>query len=428
LASGYVEAKVILALQKGIDLKSLVRPNAIRFIFLCVLLDVIAIGIIVPVLPGLLLKFVAGEFGRTADLLGIFMAIWALMQFFASPIVGSLSDRFGRRPVILMSNFALGLDYLLMAFAPALWLLFVGRTISGICSATIATAYAFIADITSEDERAGSYGVLASAFGIGFVIGPAMGGILGSYDLQLPFLAAAILSFANLVYGYFVLPETLPENRRAKQVSWTLNPFKPIAIFGRSSQLFRLGALSFLIQTAYQVLPTCSVLYMTYRYQWNEQTIGLVLAAVGMTYVFIQGGIMRPAAKSYPEKRIAMFGLLMGAIGFGIYGFASTGLVFIFSIPIMELWSLAQPSIYALMTKEVSPEEQGRLQGANSSLLGLSTLFGPWVFARLFAHGVDKEIGLDLPGLPFFVASGVMLIGLIVSVGLSSKPSDTGRK
>lgn len=410
-----------ISTRKAVYLKSLPKLNALGFIFICVLLDVIAIGIIVPVLPGLILEFVGGEFEKTANLLGLFMAVWALMQFVASPIIGAVSDRFGRRPVILISNIALGLDYLLMAFAPALWVLFVGRAISGICSATIATAYAYIADVTSEDKRAGSYGILAAAFGIGFVVGPAIGGLLGSYDLRLPFLAAGLLSLANFIYGYFVLPESLPEDRRTKEILWTWNPFRPIAIFWRSRQLFRLGALSFLLQTAYQVLPACSVLYMTYRYQWTQQTIGLVLAAVGMTYIVIQGGIMRPASNRFSEKRLATFGLFMGFIGFAMYGSASTGVMFLLAIPIMELWSLAQPSIYALMTKEVSLEEQGRLQGANSSLLGLSTLFGPWLFAKLFAHGVDKDVGWDMPGLPFFVASFVMFAGLMVVLGLSNR-------
>lgn len=398
------------------------RSPAFVFIFITVLLDVISMGIAVPVLPQLILGFTRNDFARAADMLGIFISVWALMQFVAAPIIGGLSDHFGRRPVVLVSNLALALDHLLMAFAPALWVLFIGRVLSGVCSATVSTAYAYIADTVPADHRAASYAVLSTAFGLGFVIGPALGGFLGHVDLRLPFLVAAALGLTNFLYGLLVLPESLTRDRRRPFSLRTANPLASVKFLTQSGQLARLGVLSFILQTAQQVLPACAVLYMTYRYDWQGPQIGMALAGVGIAYILIQGGVMRPLSKRVPEKTLAIAGFLMGAIGFSIYGSASIGMMFLIGIPVMELWSLAQPSVYALMTKEAPDSEQGRLQGANASLLGLAGLFGPWFFAKLFAVGVDPTIGLDIPGLPFFVASLLMAVGLIVVVRLRSAP------
>ncbi|UIK01327.1 TCR/Tet family MFS transporter (plasmid) [Rhizobium leguminosarum] len=390
------------------------------FIFITVLLDVISMGIIVPVLPQLILGFTGNDFASAADMLGIFIAVWALMQFLASPVIGALSDHFGRRPVVLISNLALAIDHLIMAFAPALWVLFIGRVLSGICSATVSTAYAYIADTTSQDRRAGAYSVLSIAFGLGFVLGPVIGGFLGHFDLRLPFIAAAVLGFANFVYGALILPESLEPHLRVRFSLRSANPFVSLKLLRRTSQLSRLGILSFILHTAQQVLPACAVLYMSYRYNWDGRQIGLTLATVGGAYIVIQAGIMRPLSKRIPEKTLAAVGFLMGIAGFWTYGIASIGIIFLLAIPVMEMWSLAQPSVYALMTKEVEAEEQGRLQGANSCLLGLAGFFGPWVFAKLFAVGVNPDVGLNAPGLPFFVAAILMIVGLIVVLGLSN--------
>ena len=398
------------------------RTPALIFIFITVLLDVLSMGIVVPVLPQLILGFTGSDFAKAADMLGIFLSVWALMQFVAAPILGGLSDHFGRRPVVLVSNLALALDHMLMAFAPALWVLFVGRVLSGVCSATIPTAYAYIADTVPTEHRAGSYAVLSTAFGLGFVLGPVLGGFLGDVDLRLPFFAAAALGLANFVYGLLVLPESLTRDRRRPFSLRTANPLAAVRFLGQSNQLTRLGVLSFILQTAQQVLPACAVLYMTYRYDWQGPQIGMALAGVGSAYIIIQGGVMRPLSKLIPEKTLAIAGFVMGAVGFSIYGSASVGLMFLIGIPVMELWSLAQPSVYALMSKEVSESEQGRLQGANSSLLGLAGLLGPWFFAKLFAIGVDPTIGLSSPGLPFFVAAFLMVGGLVVVMGLNSSP------
>ena len=404
------------------------RSPAFAFIFITVLLDMLSIGIIIPVLPKLIQSFVGGEFNRAALMLGIFMSIWSLMQFIASPVMGALSDHFGRRPVILMSNFGLGLDYLIMAMAPALWVLFAGRVLAGIFSATISTAQAYIADITAPDKRAGAFGMLGAAFGLGFVLGPALGGLLGHYDLRLPFYAAAFMSFANFAYGYFILPESLPKELRAPFRLKAANPVTSLRLLGRSSQLTRLGIVGFLLQLSHHVLPACAVLYMGYRYQWEERQVGLVLAGVGISAMIVQGGLVRPVVGRIGEKNALALGLVMGALGFWIYGVAPTGGLFLAGIPVMALWGFAQPAANALMTREVEPDEQGRLQGANASLMGLSGLAGPYAFAAAFALAIDPAKALNIPGLPFYGAAILMALGVVVAMGVRSSAAEVSVK
>jgi MFS transporter, DHA1 family, tetracycline resistance protein len=394
------------------------RSPALIFIFITVLLDMLSIGIIIPVLPKLILSLMGGEFYRAAQMVGIFMSIWALMQFVFSPIMGALSDRFGRRPVILMSNLGLGLDYLIMAMAPALWVLMVGRILAGIFSATVSTAQAYIADITPPEKRAAAFGMLGAAFGLGFVLGPAVGGLLGHYDLRLPFFAASFMSLVNFVYGYFVLPESLSRQLRTPFKLKTANPVSSLRMLGRNGQLARLGLIGFLFQFSHHVLPACAVLYMGYRYGWQEREVGLVLAGVGVASMIVQGGLVRPVVKRVGEKNALAFGLLMGAIGFWIYGFAPTGLMFLIGVPVMALWGLTQPAASALMTQEVEADEQGRLQGANASLMGLSGMIAPWVFAIAFAFAINPSKGLNIAGLPFYAAAALMALGVVVASGL----------
>jgi DHA1 family tetracycline resistance protein-like MFS transporter len=383
-----------------------------------VLLDILSIGIIIPVLPKLVQTLLGGDVLRTAELFGWFISIWALMQFIFSPVMGALSDRFGRRPVVLLSNLALGLDYLIMAFAPTLWILFIGRIISGIASATIATAQAYIADITAPENRAGAFGMLGAAFGIGFVLGPALGGILGHYDLRLPFLVAGGLSLANFCYGYFILPESLaPENR--SPFRWAkANPVAAIGLLASNAQLARLGTISFLLQFAHHVLPSVAVLYMGYRYGWEERAVGLVLAFVGVCAMVVQGGLVRPVVARIGERMALLIGLVSGAVGFAIYGIAPTGTLFLVGVPVMALWGFAQPAISALMSREVGPDMQGKLQGANAGMMGLSGLVGPWAFALTFAFSIDPSKGLMIPGMPFYMAAAVMFIALVVGYGV----------
>lgn len=392
---------------------------AVIFIFITVVLDVLALGVMIPVLPKLVVTFVDGNVEAGAKVYGVFGIAWALMQFLFSPFLGSLSDRFGRRPVILISNFGLGLDYILMALAPNLAWLFVGRVISGITAATITTAGAYIADVTPPERRAGGFGLIGAAFGIGFVLGPALGGLLGAIDARLPFWAAAGLSLANGLYGLFILPESLPRAKRAA-FSWTrANPLGSLALLRSHPVLLGLSGVLFVQNLAHVVLPSTFVLYAIYRYGWDERMVGLTLAVVGVCAAIVQGGLVRLIVARFGERRALLTGLGFGALGFSVYGFAETGPVFWIGIPLMTLWGLAGPSAQGLMTQRVDPSAQGQLQGAQSSLMGIAGLFGPGLFTWTFATFIGPLAAWHLPGAPFLLAAvllfGAMAIAAVVT-------------
>src|SRR5579862_6020491 len=265
---------------------------AFVFIFVTVLLDMLALGVIVPVLPALVLQFRSGDTASGAIVYGLFATVWSVMQFVCSPVLGSLSDRFGRRKVILLSNVGLGLDYLLMAMAPSLWWLFLGRIVSGITSSSFPTATAYIADVTPPEKRAEKFGMLGVAFGVGFIVGPSVGGLLGSISLRAPFWGAAILSLANATYGFFILPESLPLERRTPFHWMRANPIGAIQLLRSRTQLFALGCAGFLSMLAHDSLPIIAVIYMQYRFGWSQLTMGLMLAAVGAMSIVVQGGLV----------------------------------------------------------------------------------------------------------------------------------------
>jgi DHA1 family tetracycline resistance protein-like MFS transporter len=393
---------------------SLRRP-ALAFIFITVLLDMLALGIVIPVLPKLVERLAAGDTARAAEVYGVFGTAWALMQFLAMPVLGVLSDRYGRRPVILLSCLGLGLDHVLMALAPNLAWLFVGRVISGITAANISTSYAYIADVTEPKDRAGAFGIVGMAFGVGFVLGPAVGGLLGGFDPRLPFWVAAGLSLSNALYGWFVLPESLPPERRGA-FSWAkANPVGALALLRSQPQLLGLATANFLAQLAHVVLPSVTVLYAGYRYGWDETAVGLMLAGVGVCSMIVQGGLVRPAVARFGERRALLSGLAFGLAGFVIYGAASTGSVFLIGVPVMALWGLTSPAVQALMTRRVGATEQGRLQGATASLQAIAGLVGPGLFTQTFAASIGPRADLHLPGAPFYVAA--LLLGASLVVG-----------
>jgi DHA1 family tetracycline resistance protein-like MFS transporter len=361
---------------------------ALSFVFVMVVLDVMAIGIIIPVLPRLVETMVGGDTARAAALFGIFGTAWGLMQFVSSPVLGAISDRFGRRPVLLLSTLGLGLDYILMAVAPNLVWLFIGRLISGITAATFSTANAYIADVTPPERRAGAFGLIGAAFGIGFVLGPALGGITGDLDPRLPFWIAAALALANFAYGLLVLPESLPAERRMA-FSWArANPVGSLRLLSERRELLGLAGVAFLFHLAHVVLPAVAVLYTSYRYGWDNKTMGLTLAAVGVASGIVQAGLIRPAVRLMGERTTLIVGLLCGVIGFTIYGFAYAGWLFWAGIPVLALWGMGSAAFMGLMSRQVSGSEQGQLQGANASLIALAGLLGPGLFAQTFAWSI----------------------------------------
>jgi DHA1 family tetracycline resistance protein-like MFS transporter len=391
------------------------RGGAVAFIFVTILLDMFALGLIMPILPKLVESFVDNDTASAARIFGLFGTAWALMQLIFSPILGGLSDRFGRRPVVLLSNFGLALDYVLMALAPSLSWLFVGRVISGITSASVSTAFAYIADITPVERRAAVFGKIGAAFGAGFIVGPAIGGLLGGFDPRLPFWVAAALSFANTLYGLFILPESLPRNRRAPFRWRSANPLGALHLLRSNPVLARLSLVTFIAQLAHVVLPSTFVLYATYRYGWTAATVGLTLALVGVCAMAVQGLAIGPIVKRIGERRALLVGLGCGAIGFLIFGAAPTGPLFWIGIPVMALWGVAGAATQALTTRLVAPDQQGQLQGATSSVQSMSQLLGPFLFTLTFAYFIGVQTPLRLPGAPFLLASVLLLLALWIA-------------
>src|SRR5271163_1131391 len=361
------------------------RRAALAFIFVTVLIDMLAFSIIIPVLPLLVQNFAGGSAARGAQIYGVFGTAWALMQLIFSPVQGSLSDHFGRRAVILISCTGLGLDFVLMALAPNVWWLLVGRVISGICAASFSTAGAYISDVTPPEKRAASFGLIGAAFGIGFVLGPALGGILGHISPRLPFWASAILALANVCWGLFVLPESLPKERRVAFAWKNANPLGALKLLRSHPMLAGLAASYFLMNLAHVVLPSTTVLYMHYRFGWDTRAVGLLLAGVGICALVVQGFLVKPAVRWLKERRAMAVGLTFGAAGFAIYGLARSGPIFWIGVPVMALWGIATPSVQTLMTRLVDATEQGRLQGALASLMGLASLIGPTAFTQTYA-------------------------------------------
>jgi MFS transporter, DHA1 family, tetracycline resistance protein len=392
-----------------------VRGGAVIFIFVTILLDTLALGVIIPILPKLVESFVDNDTASAAKIFGVFGAAWALMQFFFSPILGGLSDRFGRRPVVLLSNFGLALDYVLMALAPSLAWLFVGRVISGITSASISTSFAYIADITPPEKRAAVFGKVGAAFGAGFILGPAIGGLLGGMDPRLPFWVAAGLSFANTLYGFLILPESLPSDRRSPFRWKSANPLGSLHLLRSDRVLAGLSLANFFGQVAHVVLPSTFVLYATYRYGWDAATVGLTLALVGVCAMVVQGAGIGPIVSRLGERRALLLGLGCGAIGFLIFGMAPTGPLFWLGIPVMAFWGVAGAATQSLMTRLVAPDQQGQLQGATNSVQSVSQLVGPFLFTLTFAYFIGAQAPAKLPGAPFLLASALLLLALVIA-------------
>jgi DHA1 family tetracycline resistance protein-like MFS transporter len=373
---------------------------------------------IVPVLPKLVETFLGGDTAKAARMYGIFGTVWALMQFVFAPVLGTMSDRFGRRPIVLLSNFGLGLDYILMALAPTLTWLFVGRVISGITAASVPAAGAYIADVTSEEKRAKAFGMLGAAFGIGFIVGPAVGGLLGHISPRLPFWVAAALSLVNAMYGLFVLPESLSREKRAP-FSWArANPFGSLKLLRSHHELFGLALATFFSALAHDSLPSTFVLYADYRYGWSQRTIGFVLATVGICFGLIQGAFVGRIVGRVGERMALIVGLFFGAIGFAIYGFAAYGWIFWLGIPVMSIWGISGPAAQGMMCRRVNPTEQGQLQGAIGSIRGISGMLGPGLFTMTFAAFIGRWRDWHLPGSPFLLSSILLLVALLTVTAL----------
>ena len=391
-----------------------------------VLIDVLAIGLIIPVLPRLIQGFMGGDMGRAAGMFGLFGTSWALMQFIAAPVLGSLSDRFGRRPVILLSCLGLGLDYFFMALAPSLGWLLVGRMISGITAATFSTALAYISDVTPPEKRAASFGIMGAAFGSGFVLGPAVGGLLGGLSPRAPFWVAGALALVNVVYGWFVLPESLSREHRRPFDLKRANPLGALlALRGRDGLLGMMGIYA-LYMLAHTALQSTFVLYTEHRYHWDVRMTGLMLAGVGACTIIVQGGLVRHAVARFGERRTLLLGLGGGLLGFTAYGLAGTGAALMASIPVFGLMFFTGPPLQGLMARRVAPNEYGLLQGANASLMGITGIIGPTLFTQVFAYSIAPSTAFKLPGAAFFCGALLFALAWLLAWRVARPLPDAG--
>lgn len=408
------------------------RKAAAAFILVTVFIDMLSIGVIIPVLPNLIKSFLGGSVSEAGLWTGIFGAAWGLAQFLFTPVQGGLSDAIGRRPVVLASNFGTGVDFLFMALAPGLWWLLIGRIISGMTSASISTAYAYMSDVTPPEKRAGVYGLMGAAFGVGFVVGPSLGGVLGgglhfnflggaiqfNGDHHYPFFFAAALSLCNFLYGLFVLPESLPKDKRKPFSFHTANPIGAIKFLARSAQVMRLSLMYFLLMFGQSVFPTTMVLYAGYRFGWGPTEVGLMLAVVGILSAVVQGGLTGVITKRIGERKAMYIGIGASLIAYTAYGLAPNWKIFVGFIAIGCFGGLAMPNIQSLMSSKVDPKEQGTLQGSNMSLTTMGNIVAPLIFGYVLSTVTRPGVAVVYSGAAFLVAAVCTLLCLWLATGV----------
>jgi DHA1 family tetracycline resistance protein-like MFS transporter len=401
------------------------RKAAFGFIFASALLNAVSFGVTIPVLPALIKEFAGGDTASAAEWQMVFGAVWGLMQFVFGPILGVLSDRIGRRPVLLISFLGLAFDFLFLVFAPSLMWLFVARIVNGMTAASFSTANAYVADVTPPEQRARYFGFMGASFGFGFLIGPVLGGLLagpfmvslvGDFAIRLPFAVAGALALLNFLYGLFVLPESLPPEKRSARFDWRrANPVGSLQFLREQGRLLGLATVGFLFQIAHNVLPAIFVLYTGHRYGWDIQTISLTMFLTGGLGILMQTLAVGPIVRRLGERGALLIGCAGAALGFLAYGLAPTGIAYLAAAPVFALSNLLGPGLQGLMSRRVGPEVQGRLQGANQSLSGIATIIGPFLFGGSFAYALRHPALSAWPGLPILIASALMFIALGVA-------------
>jgi len=385
------------------------KQAALSFIFITLLIDISGFGIIIPVIPTLLQKLTNCTISQAAVYGGWLQATYAVMQLFCAPILGNLSDHFGRRPILLFALFGFSLDYLFTAFAPTIFWLFVGRTIAGITGASFSTASAYIGDISSPEKKAQNFGMIGVAFGIGFIIGPLLGGILGKYDVRLPFFAAAFLSMVNFLYGYVILPESLPKEKR-RAFSWSrANPIGTIIHFKKYPVILGLVISVFLLYVASHAVQTTWSYYCIHKFNWSLTQVGWSLAFVGVIVALVQGGLIRILIPKLGYEKSVYLGLAFYALGFLLFAVATQGWMMYAFMIVYGLGGLTMPAIQGIMSNEVPMSEQGELQGGMTSLMSLGLIVGPLLMTNVFAYFSSPKAVVYIPG-------AAMYLGCILTV------------
>lgn len=390
-------------------------PASLVFIVVTLIIDILGIGLIMPILPTLLEVLSGGDTVSASFLFGFLVALYAAMQFLFAPLTGSLSDHYGRRPVLLISLSGLGITYLLLAHAPTLIWFVLARALGGIMAATFPVANAYIADISPPEKRAQNFGLVGVAFGIGFIAGPFLGGVLGEIDLRLPFLAAAGLSLVNVVFGFVMLPESLPPEHRRGVTLAGANPIGAFGVFGHARGGIVLMGGYILAALAQRGLENIWVLYSAYRYSWSPSEVGLSLAAVGALFAICQGSIIRLVVPRLGERRALLLGLAVSAGGLVLYGLAPKGWM-AYAIMLVHIpgWALVVPSLQGLMTRAVPPSEQGLLQGAFASVNTGTAIVGPPLATAVFAYFISAEAPVHLPGASFFLGAALIVASISI--------------
>lgn len=391
------------------------KSAALGFIFVTLLIDVIGFGIIIPVIPRLLSEMLHISKTDASEYGGWLVAAFAIMQFLFSPLMGNLSDRYGRRPVLLASLFGFGVDYIFLVFAPSIEWLFAGRIVAGIMGASFTTAGAYIADISEPEKRAQNFGIIGAAFGLGFIIGPALGGILAKYGVKAPFIGAAVLTLLNWLYGFFVLPESLkPENRR--KFEWArANPLGSLQFLLRYKVILGLVASIVLVYLAGHAVQSTWSYYTMEKFAWNEEWVGYSLAFVGLMVAIVQGWLIRFIIPKIGQQRSVYVGLGLYAVGFFLFGIASAGwMMFAFLIPYC-MGGIAGPSLQGIMSSQVPPNEQGELQGALTSLMSLTSIIGPVMMTWIFHHFSQHDSNVYFPGAAMMMGAFLTIISAFLA-------------
>ena len=391
------------------------KQAAIGFIFITMLIDITGWGIIIPVIPKLIQELIHGDLSDAAKYGGWLTFAYAITQFVFAPLVGNLSDQYGRRPIILISLFGFSLDYLLLSFAPTITWLFIGRILAGITGASITTASAYIADVSTPENRAKNFGMIGAAFGLGFIIGPVIGGLLGQYGARVPFYAAGVLCMVNFIYGYFILPESLSkENRRkfdwkrANPVGSLLNLKKYPSILGLMSAIFLLYVASHAVQSNWSY-------FTMYQFHWDEKMVGISLGIIGLLVGIVQGGLIRWINPKLGNEKSIFFGIALYAIGMFLFAFATQSwMMFVFLIPYC-LGGIAGPAMQSVISGAVSPSEQGEIQGTMTSLMSASAIIGPPLMSMLFYYFTHDDAPIQFAGAPFILGGILMIISAVIA-------------
>ncbi len=391
------------------------KQAAMGFIFITMLLDVIGWGIIIPVIPTLIEQLIDGDISEAAKIGGWLTFAYAIVQFICAPLIGNLSDKYGRRPIILVSLFAFSLDYILLAFAPTITWLFIGRIIAGVTGASITTASAYIADISTPENRAKNFGMIGAAFGLGFIIGPVIGGLLGQYGARVPFYATAVLCMLNFLYGYFVLPESLTkENRRPFDIK-RANPIGSFLHLKKYPALIGLVLAIFILYTGSHAVQSNWSYFTMYQFNWDEKMVGISLGAIGLLVGLVQGVLIRWVNPILGNEKSIYIGMGMYAIGMFLFAFATEGwMMFVFLIPYC-LGGIAGPALQAVVSLQVPANEQGEIQGTLASLMSASAIVGPPVMTGIFYYFTHNEAPFVFGGAPFVLGGVLMLISTLLA-------------